>query len=301
MLNQPLTWRLRYRREQATGSFCMRIWSIMLASAGVVLGVSSPASAGENMSTGAAIPMMGKSFAGPPSPHMGMRPAMSIHRWGPRFQGRWFAGWRAPGGWAAYRRPVIGYVLPSYWINPAYRIGNYGGYGLPAPISGYGWSRYYDDAVMVDRDGRVRDHRSTIDWDAHGDGPLPPGASYDDDVTSHDGPPPPPHEYEGRWTGTWTDDQGRTVSGEYHGRFEGEARSNHGVDYDAPAYAAPPAIVHLSGRDQPVVTTTQAPGYIAGGYYYPGATTTTVVVTPTETGTSYVTEVVTRRHHRGRR
>ncbi|MFC4593654.1 RcnB family protein [Sphingobium tyrosinilyticum] len=278
----------------------MRIWSIMLASASIAVGASAPASAGEAVLAGAALPVMGKSFTSPGVRHGGIRGGSAVHRWGPRFQGRWFAGWHAPGGWTAYRRPVVGYVLPSYWINPSYRIGNYGGYGLPAPVDGYGWSRYYDDAVMVDRHGRVRDHRSDVDWDAHDGGDLPRGAPYDDDVTAHDGPPPP-HEYEGRWTGTWTDDKGRTVSGEYEGRFEGEARSNYGVEYNAPPYAASPAVVHHSGPGQPVVTTTQAPGYIAGGYYYPGATTTTVVVTPTITETSYVTDVSSHRRHGAKR
>lgn len=277
----------------------MRIWSIMLASAGVVLSASTPASAGEALSASAALPLMGKSFAGPRPGHGMMRGGSVVHRWGPRFQGRWFAGWHAPGGWAAYRRPVIGYVLPTYWVNPSYRVANYGVYGLPAPVDGYGWSRYYDDAVMVDRHGHVRDYRSDVDWDAHDGDTLPPGAPYDDDVTAHDGPPP--HEYEGRWTGTWKDDKGRVVSGEYEGRFEGEARSNYGVDYDAPPYAAAPAIVHHGGRGQPLVTTTQAPGYIAGGYYYPSTTTTTVVVTPAVTETSYVTEVSSHRRHTARR
>ena len=259
----------------------MRIWSIMLAGTGLALGLVTPAMAGEAVASGAVLPMLGKGFSGMRMGHSGMHRGTVMHRWGPRVQGRWFAGWYAPGGWGAYRRPVVGYVLPSYWVRPTYRIGNYGSYGLPAPVDGYGWSRYYDDAVMIDRDGRVLDHRGDIDWDAHdGDG-AQPGVPYDDDVTAHDGPPPPPHEYEGR--------------------FEGEARSNYGVDYDAPPYAAPPAIVHHGGPGAPVVTTTQAPGYIAGGYYYPGATTTTVVITPTVTTTSYVTEGSTHRRHGARR
>ena len=254
----------------------MRIWSIMLAGTGLALGLAAPVMAGE-----AVQPMSGKSFSGTRMGHSGMRRGTVMHRWGPRVQGRWFAGWYAPGGWGAYRRPVAGYVLPSYWARPTYHIGNYGSYGLPAPVDGYGWSRYYDDAVMVDRDGRVRDHRGDIDWDAHDRDGAQPGVPYDDDVTAHDGLPPPPHEHEGR--------------------FEGEARSNYGVDYDAPAYAAPPAIVRHGGPGAPIVTTTQAPGYIAGGYYYPGATTTTVVITPTVTTTSYVTEGSTHRRHGARR
>ena len=263
----------------------MRIRSIMLAGAALTLGLSVPAMAGESTPAGAALPMMGKAgFSG-----------RTVHHWGTRFQGRWFAGWRAPGGWAAYRRPVVGYVLPSYWISPAYRIGNYGAYGLPAPVAGYGWSRYYDDAVMTDGQGRVRDHRSDVRWDGDDRRDRPYGADYDDDVTAPDAPPP--HEYEGRWTGTWRDEKGRTYSGEYEGRFEGEARSNYGVDY-----VSAPHVTRQGGAGQPMVTTTHAPGYYANGYYYPGPTTTTVVVQPVMTTTrTYVTsKTALRRHARGK-
>jgi Ni/Co efflux regulator RcnB len=271
----------------------MRMGTILLAGVAAMLGTGATLQA--------AAP--GKiRIASPAAKHGAWRVHPGGHRWGPRHQGRWFAGWYAPGGWAAYRRPVVGYVLPSYWIAPRYRISDYGAYGLPAPMAGYGWSRYYDDAVMVDSQGRVRDHRSGVDWDERGHDAPPPGVDYDDDVAGGDGPPPPPHEYEGRWTGTWRDENGRSYSGEYEGRFEGEARSRYGADYDAPPYAAAPHVEHHGGAGAPVVTTTHAPGYFAGGYYYPGATTTTVVLQPAvTTTTSYVTEVVPARRHKVRR
>ena len=274
----------------------MRIWTVLITGMAVNLGLTSAVLAGEAARPSPALPLMGKNFSG--TQHIGAQRAGSVaHRWGPRVQGRWVAGWHAPGGWVAYRRPVVGYVLPRYWMSPAYRIGNSGAYGLPGPADGYGWSRYYDDAVMTDHDGRVRDYRHGVDWDED-DGPQP-DIAYDDDVTA---PSMPPHEYEGRWTGTWRDDKGRTYSGEYEGRFEGEARSNYGVDYDAPPYASAPAMVQHDGAGRPVVTTTHAPGYFAGGYYYPGATTTTVVVQPAMTTTStYVTEVAAPQRHHARR
>ncbi|SCW44702.1 Glycine zipper 2TM domain-containing protein [Sphingobium faniae] len=140
----------------------MRNRSILILGAILLGGMSAPALASgkTGSATGASLPAMGKSYSGVRS---GQR-WNSDHRWGPRHGGRWHAGWRAPGGWAAYRRPVHGYILPRYWINPAYYISNYGAYGLPAPASGYGWSRYYDDAVMTDRFGRVYDRRGDIDW-----------------------------------------------------------------------------------------------------------------------------------------
>lgn len=86
-------------------------------------------------------------------------------RWGGRIQGRWWAGSRAPGGWSAYQRPVRGRVLPSYWAAPGWYISDWSGYGLPRPPAGYNWSRYYDDAVLIDRRGTVEDTIGGVDWD----------------------------------------------------------------------------------------------------------------------------------------
>ena len=265
----------------------MHIRSTILAGAVLTIGMTTPVFANG--------PAMGNSMAARPAmPHSGT----TVRRWGPSHHGRWYAGWYAPGGWAAYRRPAVGYVLPRYWVGPAYHIRNYGMYGLPAPASGYGWSRYYDDAVMTDRDGRVHDYRSGVDWqDRSDDAPPPPGLRYDDEVTAPDEAPPPPLGYEGRWSGTWRDKDGKTFSGDYEGRFEGHVNGDPGVDFDPPPYAAAPHPIRRPGAPgEPVVTTTQTPGFIADGYYYPGATTTTVVIQPAVTTTrTYVTEVPARR------
>ncbi|MGH6782071.1 MAG: RcnB family protein [Sphingomonadaceae bacterium] len=90
------------------------------------------------------------------------------HRWGPRVQGRWHAGWQAPGGWTAYHRPARGYVVPPYWFSPSFYVGNYAAYGLGHPPYGLAWSRYYDDAVLIDGRGTVYDSASGVDWDRHG-------------------------------------------------------------------------------------------------------------------------------------
>ncbi|WP_336963413.1 RcnB family protein [Sphingobium aquiterrae] len=135
---------------------------------GLMLGgacLTEPAMAAPDSPAPAPQTMAGRASATP-------RPAMSpaMHRWGPRVDGRWYAGMHAPGGWAAYRRPVAGIILPRYWIQPSYYIGNYATYGLPAPREGYGWSRYYDDAVLTDRYGRVIDSRHDIAWDRYDGG-----------------------------------------------------------------------------------------------------------------------------------
>jgi hypothetical protein len=95
---------------------------------------------------------------------MNVQPTMG-HNFGQKYQGRWVGGWQAPGGWSAYRRPYRGYVLPSYWISPSFYVGNWSTYGFAAPAAGYGWSRYYDDAVMTDRYGRVIDYVPNYNWD----------------------------------------------------------------------------------------------------------------------------------------
>lgn len=107
-------------------------------------------------------------------PHPGPGPGMGgNHRWGHRMGGRWFVGWHAPGGWGGYRVPSRGFVLPTYWVNPSYRIVNYTQYGLYAPQTGYGWTRYYDDAVLSDSRGYVQDYRSNIPWDRYEGGYAP--------------------------------------------------------------------------------------------------------------------------------
>lgn len=96
--------------------------------------------------------------------HAGVGPGQAGSRWQNR-DGRWVAGWRAPGGWNAYRRPHVGWALPPYWVQPGFGIGNWAGYGLAQPPYGYSWSRYYDDAVLIDARGSVYDTVDGIDWD----------------------------------------------------------------------------------------------------------------------------------------
>ncbi len=191
----------------------MRSRTILILGAAVALtGATAPAMAsGEAAAASAALPVLGQGYpaggmgAHAPRPggswnggmhptprpggswnggaHGGPRPGGSWnggHRWGSRPNGRWQGGWGAPGGWGGYRRPVYGYVLPSYWVQPSYYISNYSTYGFPAPQPGYGWSRYYDDAVMTDRYGRVYDSRSNVDWDRYDGGYDDSDGYYDD-------------------------------------------------------------------------------------------------------------------------
>jgi hypothetical protein len=89
-------------------------------------------------------------------------------------------------------------------------IGNWQRYGFAQPGPDQRWIRYYDDAYLIDRDGRIVDTREGMDWDRYGahwagEGDMPRheadervrtyvygapgyGAGY---------PPPPPPAYYG--------------------------------------------------------------------------------------------------------
>lgn len=255
------------------------------------LGVSTPALA--KGSTGSALPAAGKAgMAGMRGVH-GAPPMRHMHRfsWGHRIGGRWHAGFFAPGGWSAWRRPVAGFVLLSYWIQPAFYIPNYSVYGLPAPAHGYGWSRYYDDAVLTDRHGRVYDHRNGVHWDtgeadrAWRDAPPPrlpeyDVGTYDDHGVTYEGEEAEDDaDYRGSWTGTWTGEDGRTYTGTYSGTFRDAAPSPWSAN--GPHPGAPVLPYHE--------------GYYSYGYgYYPAPTVTTVVVYPstTTTTTTFIEEEV---------
>lgn len=185
-----------------------------------------------------------------PKPGHGPGPGMGGgHRWGHRMNGRWFAGFYAPGGWGGYRAPFRGYTLPSYWVQPSYRIINYPLYGLYAPQTGYGWTRYYDDAVLTDSRGYVQDYRSNIPWDryeggyAPGDYPEPDygpamgadrGVYYGDDrVYSGSGYPPPAPQAPIEYRPGTGDDYGAPYDARYDDR--GDYGNDRGYA-PAPAY-----------------------------------------------------------------
>ncbi|MGN6622313.1 MAG: RcnB family protein [Sphingomonas sp.] len=179
--------------------------------------------------------------------------------WGGGIGGRWIGGARAPGGWSAYRRPVRGWAMPGYWLAPSFYITDWGDYGLSQPPYGYRWSRYYDDAVLVDQYGRVMDSVSGLDWDGYGDDGYTDHGDDDYDYShdvgpgaAHPPPPPPPG-------------------------------GPDGYRYGGP----PPRVIVHQGPG------CNCGGTIVGGYYYPGATTTTVTVTSAPvvtTRTEYIEE-----------
>ena len=163
-----------------------------------------------------------------------------------------------------YHKPIRGYRLPQTYIQPSYFIGNFGYYGLSQPNYGYGWSRYYDDAVLTDRYGVVQDARYNVDWDRYNqgydDGYRDGQATYDPGVFVGDDrvvATPPSYggerstyqgdwdgayredgSYQGEWQGTYRDADGRVYEGEYSGTFIGDGNmaphwgSGSGCDVD---------------------------------------------------------------------
>lgn len=138
-----------------------------------------------------AYPAQGYPTQGYPTPgypdqaYPGVRPQVgrpAPQRWVRDGSGRWYGGTNAPGGWNAYRRPTRGYRLPHYWTSDSFFIADFAGYGLAPPPEGYGWHRYYDDAVLTDRHGRVYDWAGGINWDggygAGGGGYASSGYAY---------------------------------------------------------------------------------------------------------------------------
>ena len=73
------------------------------------------------------------------------------------------------GGSFQFHRIGRGGMVPHFWFGPQFVVRNWGGYGFPQPFAGGRWIRYYDDALLIDRDGRVHDSRYGWDWDRAGD------------------------------------------------------------------------------------------------------------------------------------
>lgn len=201
-------------------------------------------------------------------------------RWGPMVGGRWHAGTRAPGGWSAYRRPVRGWTLPSYWVGGGFWISDWSNWGLSRPPYGFGWLRYYDDAVLADRDGRVWDSVSGIDWNGGGGG----GAAS---------------AYAGGGYAAVAAAGGGGGGGGYGARYEAPDYDDDYAD-DRRERRPIPAQPYPGGYAPPSCASpcgAQGGGYARGyhggsGYYMAGPTVTTIVIQSGATTTTTVTEEV---------
>lgn len=214
--------------------------------------------------------------AGPPMPppgtHGGMYGGgMMMHRMGPMGPGQHFQ-----------RRLQRGFVIPPLWFGPQFQINNWQMYGFADPGPDGRWVRYYDDAYLVDREGRIRDSREGLDWDRYGE-------QWD----MADGIP----AYRGRAYRGGDEDDAYAEAHERHG-----GRMMHeGMRYPGPPMPGPGAGYGYGyGGAQ---TQVYGGGYGYGAYAYP-----IVIETVTTTGgaQSYSEEVVEeyrtvhRAHHRAR-
>ena len=171
--------------------------TVMIASAGLMLAAVAGGAAAQQRA-GATYPVPGRvpaarpAVRAVPAPTVGPATRAAVTpiarpvpagprqaRWGSKIGGRWWGGANAPGGWNAYRRPARGWALPAYWVAPRFAIGDWSGYGLPTPPTGYRWTRYYDDAVLIDPRGSVYDTVSDIAWDRSEPGGYPTLAPQD--------------------------------------------------------------------------------------------------------------------------
>jgi len=236
-------------------------------------------------------------------PHV--NPQHGGQRWGGNINGRWHGGMQAPGGWGAYRRPSRGFQLDRYWMSGNFQIPDYYSLGLQAPPNGYFWVRYYDDAVMVDGYGRVRDSVSGIAWadaDAEAYADAGYGSASASAAAAGGG---------GGGGGGYGGGQIRTVepNDAYYEDESGYGEQRYGAPYPEPrgGYAPPmdggPSAAHVQCR-RGCVQQDEGYGsqggysrggyYNGGGYYGGGATTTTVTIqyAPVVTTTTTTEEVI---------
>jgi len=73
------------------------------------------------------------------------------------------------GGQHFQRRLHRGFVVPQFWWGPQFSINNWQMYGFADPGPDGRWIRYYDDAYLIDGEGRIRDSREDLDWDRYGE------------------------------------------------------------------------------------------------------------------------------------
>lgn len=68
-----------------------------------------------------------------------------------------------------YRRLDPGARVPAGWWGPQYNVVHWNMYGFAPPMPDERWIRYYDDALLIDRDGTVIDCMPDVDWDRYGE------------------------------------------------------------------------------------------------------------------------------------
>ena len=202
------------------------------------------------------------------------------NRWGYHRDGRWDAGHRAPGGWNAYRRLGRGHRLPQYWLNDSFGLSDYLSWGLSAPPRGYHWSRYYDDAVLVDYQGNIWDSVDGIGWGGAG-----AGAWSDDGYASSNSES---YSYSSAGAGYGQPIQPVDPDSYYD-------QQQYPGGYAPPVAYAPPA-AHVQpygqGYGQGYESGYRSSSSYQGGYYGAGSSSVTIIQLPPTVTTTVVEEIV---------
>jgi Ni/Co efflux regulator RcnB len=169
-----------------------------------------------------------------------------------------------------YQRMNRGFVINPFWFGSQFHVNNWQMYGFANPGADQRWVRYYDDAYLIDRGGRVVDTRYGMDWDRYGE-----------DWDMDDGIP----SYRGRGDHARGDDHDEDERHDGRGEHHGE-RGGHGEH-------------HMMMQGGP------GHGAAYGGYYGYGAYAYPIVIeTITTTGGGYSEEIVeeyVQVRHRARR
>ena len=74
-----------------------------------------------------------------------------------------------PGPNFRHHRLQRGFFVHPFWFGPQFQVRNWQLYGFAPPPRDHRWVRFYDDAYLIDRNGRVFDHRYDLDWDEYGE------------------------------------------------------------------------------------------------------------------------------------
>jgi Ni/Co efflux regulator RcnB len=149
-----------------------------------------------------------------------------------------------------------GHVVPHQFRGRQFFVNNWQSFGWPAPIAGGQWIRYYDDALLIDRAGRVMDSRYGWDWDRRG-GHSGYDEGYEEDYGHDEG-------YYGRDEEEYGDDDGYERGGYDDGRGHHDRRvvrhhpgygQAYGYGYGAGCACGPVVITETTTTTAPVVET----------------------------------------------
>jgi len=163
-----------------------------------------------------------------------------------------------PGADFRHRRLQRGFVVHPFWYGRQFHIDNWRAYGFADPGADHRWIRYYDDAYLIDRGGRVADTRYGLDWDQYGE-----QWEVSDGIPAYRGSRewrPGPDDY------AWFQSQSGWDYGHYGHGAQGHAGYGHGGAY----------------------TQVHGGGYGYGAYAYP----IIIETTTTTAATGYVEEII---------